>query len=182
MTFKELIAVMFACVLANNYVLSNFMGIESVGSDISKSWKSMAFRGLYVTLAVVASCAITWPLDAYVLVGAAASLRILVFAVVVMAVSAAAGLLFKKDGSSFDLPVMLNSAVLGACLLNVSNGYTFLAGLFSALGVGLGYMLVTFVMAGVMGRINMKNVPKAWRGVPITVAAIAIVSMVLAAF
>lgn len=181
MTFKELIAVMFACVLANNYVLSNFMGIESVGSDISKSWKSMAFRGLYVTLAVVASCAITWPLDAYVLVGAVASLRILVFAVVVMAVSAA-GLLFKKDGMSFDLPVMLNSAVLGACLLNVSNGYTFLAGLFCALGVGIGYMLVTFVMAGVMGRINMKNVPKAWRGVPIMVASIAIVSMVLAAF
>lgn len=182
MTFKEMIAVMFACILANNYVLSSFMGVESVGSDISKSWKGLAFRGLHVTLSVVVSCAIAWPLCTYVLVGSAASLNILVSAVVVMAVSCAVGLLFKKEDSSFDLPVMLNGVVLGACLINAAKGYTFACSVLAALGVGVGYTLVAFVVAGVMGRINMKNIPKAWRGIPITVAAMAIVSLVLFAF
>jgi len=182
MAFKEMIAVMFACILANNYVLSSFMGIESVGSDISKSYKNIVFKGLNVTLAIVVSSIVTWPLNAYALVGSASSLRILVFTVVVFAVSGVTSLLFKNEDSCCDIPVALNSVVLGACLISATKGYTFGTAVLAGIGVGIGYTVATLVIAGVMSRINIKYVPRAWRGIPIMVASIAIVSLVLYAF
>lgn len=203
MTFKEMTSVMFACILANNYVLSNFMGIEAVGFDISKSYKSIFVKGLELTLAIVVSSVVTWVLNSYLLVGALESLRILVTSIVVLAVTGVVGLLFKDKAScgnapcgndsytnrdsissfnGFDIPTALNSIILGALLLFSSNGYSCVTGILASLGVGIGYIVATLVISGVASRINMKYVPKAWRGFPIIVASIAIVSLVLFAF
>ncbi len=203
MTFKEMTAVMFACILANNYVLSNFMGIEAVGFDISKSYKSIFVKGLELTLAIVVSSVVTWVLNSYLLVGALESLRILVTSIVVLAVTGVVGLLFKDKAScgnascdndscanrgaissfnGFDIPTALNSIILGALLLFSSNKYSCVTGILASLGVGIGYIIATLVISGVVSRINMKYVPKAWRGFPIIVASIAIVSLVLFAF
>jgi Na+-translocating ferredoxin:NAD+ oxidoreductase subunit A len=184
MSIKEVFAVMFACVLANNYVLANFMGVEAVASDMSKSWKSMAFKGLYVTLTLLICAIEAWIWDTYCTTSAGQALTIMILSIIVLANSMFLGALFKNSvgNSSFDIPAALNSVVLGACLVNANEGYSLLACIFAGLGVGLGYMLVTFVMAGLMERINMKYVPKAWRGLPIMVAALAIVSLVIFAF
>ena len=184
MSLKEVFAVMFACILANNYVLANFMGVEALASDLSKSWKSMAFKGLYVTLTLLICVIEAWVWNFYCTTSAGSALTILVLSILVLANSMFLGALFKKSigQCSFDLPAALNSVVLGACLINANEGYSLLTCIFAGLGVGLGYTLVTFVMAGLMERINMKYVPKAWRGLPIMVAALAIVSLVIFAF
>ena len=184
MSIKEVFAVMFACILANNYVLANFMGVEALASDLSKSWKSMAFKGLYVTLTILIVAIEAWIWNFYSTTSAGSALTILVVSILVLANSMFLGNLFKKaiGDSAFDIPAALNSIVLGACLVNANEGYSLLACIFAGLGVGIGYTLVTFVMAGLMERINMKYVPKAWRGIPIMVATLAIVSLVIFAF
>ncbi len=184
MSFKEVLAVMFACILANNYVLANFMGVEAVVSDLSKSWKSIAFKGLYVTLTLLICAIESWIWSYYCSTSSASALTILVLSILVLANSMFLGSVFKQSigESSFDLPAALNSIVLGACLINANEGYSLLACIFAGLGVGIGYTLVTFVMAGLIERINMKDVPKAWRGIPIMVATMAIVSLVIFAF
>ncbi len=184
MSIKEVFAVMFACILANNYVLANFMGVEAVASDLSKSWKAIAFKGLYVTLTLLLCVIESWIWSYFCSTSAASALTILVLSIIVLANSMFLGSLFKNaiGNSSFDIPAALNSVVLGACLINANEGYSLLACIFAGLGVGIGYTLVTFVMAGLMERINMKYVPKAWRGLPIMVATLAIVSLVVFAF
>ena len=184
MSIKEVFAVMFACILSNNYVLANFMGVEALASDISKSWKSMAFKGLYVTLTILVVAIESWIWNFYSTTSAGSALTIMVVSVLVLANSMFLGNLFKNliGESAFDIPAALNSVVLGACLVNANEGYSLLACIFAGLGVGIGYTLVTFVMAGLMERINMKYVPKAWRGIPIMVATLAIVSLVIFAF
>lgn len=184
MSIKEVFAVMFACILANNYVLANFMGVEALASDLSKSWKSMAFKGLYVTLTLLICAIEAWIWTYYCTTTVASALTILVLSILVLANSMFLGSVFKGliGNSSFDIPAALNSVVLGACLINANQGYSLLACVFAGLGVGIGYTLVTFVMAGLMERINMKYVPKAWRGLPIMVATLAIVSLVIFAF
>lgn len=184
MSIKEVFAVMFACILANNYVLANFLGVEALASDLSKSWKSMAFKGLYVTLTLLICAIEAWIWTFYCTTTVASALTILVLSILVLANSMFLGSVFKGliGKSSFDIPAALNSIVLGACLINANQGYSLLACIFAGLGVGIGYTLVTFVMAGLMERINMKYVPKAWRGLPIMVATLAIVSLVIFAF
>lgn len=184
MSFKEVLAVMFACILANNYVLANFMGVEAVASDLSKSWKSIAFKGLYVTLTLLICAIESWIWNFYCTTSAGSALTIMVLSILVLANSMFLGAVFRHSigQCSFDIPAALNSIVLGACLINANKGYSLLACIFAGLGVGIGYTLVTFVMAGLMKRINMKYVPKAWRGIPITVATLAIVSLVIFAF
>lgn len=180
MTFKEIIAVMFACILANNYVFQNFFGVEAVALDSEKGVKSILFNGLTVTAVLVVATLITWPVNS--LLSGAAYLQTLVFAIITTAVVYLASFASKKackhcEGSV--LPMAINSIVLGCCLVNAAKGYGFGASVLISVGVGLGYLLATFVVSGVRERVNEKFVPKAWRGAPILVAEMAIISLVL---
>ena len=52
----------------------------------------------------------------------------------------------------------------------------------SALGVGLGFLLGLYLLAGVQRRIEEEHLPKAFRGLPIQILAAAIVALMLTAF
>ena len=52
----------------------------------------------------------------------------------------------------------------------------------AAVGVGLGFLLAMFLFAGVESRINEKYVPKAFRGLPVSLLAACILSLALFAF
>lgn len=180
MAFKEVIALTFACILANNYVLSSFFGVESVAVDSLKDVKDIVRMGLTVTAVLVLSTLITWPVNNAL--ACVIYLQTLVFAVITVAVVFVVDILARKASKGHDcnvIPVALNSIVLGACLVNASNGYGYGTSLLVSVGAGLGYLLTTLVVAAVRERINEKYVPKAWRGAPILVAEMAIISMVL---
>lgn len=181
MSAKEVIAVMFACILANNYVFQNFFGVEAVALDSEKGIRSMLASGLTVTAVLVVSTLVTWPLNA-MLAGGASYLQTLVFAIVTTAVVYIADFVAKKVSKEHKcevLPIAINSVVMGACLVNAANGYGFGTSVLASIGVGIGYLLATFVVAGVRERVNEKFIPKAWRGAPILVAEMAIIALTL---
>ena len=90
-------------------------------------------------------------------------------------------LMHKSLGVYFPL-IALNSAVLGLAVNNIGAGYNFVESLVAALGVGLGFMLAMFLFAGVQSRINEKYVPKAFRGLPVSLLTACIISLALFAF
>lgn len=180
MSFKEIIAVMFACILANNYVFTNFFGVEAIACDSKKGIRAMLANGLTVTAVLVVATLVTYPVNA--LLANAAYLQTLVFAIVTTAVVYIADFVAKKASKEHEcsvLPIAINSVVLGACLVNSAAGYGLGASVLISVGVGIGYLLATFVVAGVRERVNEKFVPKAWRGAPILVAEMAIIALVL---
>jgi Na+-transporting NADH:ubiquinone oxidoreductase subunit NqrE len=61
-------------------------------------------------------------------------------------------------------------------------GYTFVQALVYALSVGLGYLLAMLLFNGIRDRIEMHNVPRAFRGLPVYLMAAAILSLALFAF
>ena len=73
-------------------------------------------------------------------------------------------------------------AGMGLAVNNIGAGYNFVESLVAALGVGLGFMLAMFLFAGVQSRINEKYVPKAFRGLPVSLLAACIISLALFAF
>lgn len=182
---KEILLLILGGVLANNYSFEKFLGVTPMLGYAHKGKKLLAM-GLAVTVVMLLTAAIAWPvqtlLDGYAL----GYLQVLVYVAIILIVVYLVDLLVKAVahkclGVYFPL-IALNSAVLGLALENVSQGYGFGQALAAALGVGLGFLAALFLMAGVNSRIAQKHVPAAFQGLPIQLLAASIVAMVLVAF
>ena len=186
MTVKSLILIMLGGVLVNNYVFESYLGVGPFLGFSGKAGKALRM-GLAVTVTMFFTAAIAWPVQAYLLDGLGLGyLQTLVYAAIILAVVYLAELIVKRTklgtmGTLFPLTV-LNSAVLGLAVNNAAEGYNFLEALLSALGAGLGFTLATLVFSGVLARIDTVHVPKAFRGLPVSLLAASIISMALLAF
>lgn len=78
--------------------------------------------------------------------------------------------------------ITTNCAVLGVTLLNIESEYTFLESIVNALGAGLGFTLALILFAGVRERVDAADIPKTFKGVPSTLIAASIVSIVFMGF
>jgi len=183
MTFKEIMALVLGGILVNNFVFEKYLGFASL-YGISKKEGKIAVTGLAVALVMVVSAVINQFVSGLLAANGLAHFATFAAVVVILLVVYVFALiakLIKKEALGAYFPVIaLNSAVLGLCVETSSAGL--LSSLFTALGVGLGFAFGCFIFAGVMSRIDMRHVPKAFRGLPVSLLAAAIVSMALVAF
>lgn len=183
---KELLLLMLGFIVVDNYAFEKLLGIVPVlGSK--RHGKKALFTGAAVALVMLLTAVIAWPVNTFVLEKfGLASLEIFVFAIIVLIVVYVLDLIMKaacEESLGLYFPMIaLNAAVLGLALNNAAAGYTFAQTVFAALGAGLGFILAMLLFAGVQSRIQQKYVPKAFRGLPVSVLAAAIVSMALVAF
>ncbi len=186
MTVKSLLLILLDGVLMNNYALQKFLGVTPF-LGYSKDGSKIAGLGLAVTAVTVLTAAVTWPVQNFVLAKLGLEyLQTLVFIALILAVVYLVDLIVKKLmhkclGVYFP-HIALNSAVLGFAVNSVGEIYNFLEALIAALGVGLGFLLAMFLLSGVQSRINEKYVPRAFRGLPISLLAACIISLALFAF
>lgn len=182
---KEILLLILGGVLANNYVFEKFLGVTPM-LGCSRKGKKLLAMGLAVTVVMLLTAAIAWPVKTLLDIYALGYLQILVYVALILIVVyivdlIAAAVMKERLGVYFPL-IALNSAVLGLALENASEGYGFGQALAAALGVGLGFLAALFLMAGVNSRIAQKHVPAAFQGLPIQLLAASIVAMVLVAF
>lgn len=183
---KTLFAILLGGVLLNNYALQSFLGVSTF-LGASKDTKKAAVMGCAVTIVMVLTGVITWPVNSFVLAPFGLEyLQTLVFVTIILAVAYLVGAVAKKIvkkplGAWFPL-IALNSAVLGVTLNNVTEGYDFLQALVSSVAVGLGFLLAMVVFCGVRSKIEDQYVPKAFRGLPIQLMAASIIALALFAF
>lgn len=182
---KAIVLLILGGVLANNYAFEKFLGVTPLLGYSRKESKLVAL-GLAVTLVMVLTAALAYPVQSLLAEKGLAYLQLLVFVAVILALVyivelAAKKLMNKPLGVYFPL-IALNSAVLGLALENSAKGYSYGEALAAALGVGLGFLAALLLMAGVQSRIEEKHIPAAFRGLPISLLAASIISMVLVAF
>lgn len=176
------VAVLLAGILANNYAIQNFLGMDTLlgnTTSANKSWK----LGLLVTVVMVISTLICWPLQTYVL-GSMAYLQTLAFVVIVLIVAEvvqklAYSMTQKLMGEGFVM-LAVNGAVLG--LMIQSAELSLVEALLSSVGVGLGFMGAMTVFASLRERVEDEYVPQAFRGLPVSLLIAAMMSLVLYAF
>ena len=181
---KELVYLILAGVFANNYVLKQTKGICPF-LGVSKKFDQASGMGIAVIFVMLCATAATWPIYEYVLVKFKLEyLKIIVFILVIAALVQFVEIVLKKyipalyKSLGVYLPLITtNCAVLGVCLNNISDGYGFAESIVSALGCGLGFMLAMVLFAGVRGKMEGAEIPKAFKGIPITLIAASIVSM-----
>lgn len=185
----KLIGILIASVLVNNYVLSQFLGICPF-LGVSRKLKEATGMGIAVTFVMLAATAATWPIQTYVLdrfgIG---YLQTIVFILVIAALVQFVEIALRKYVPALHaalgvyLPLITtNCAVLGVTINNISDGHNFLESMISSLGCGLGFLLAMVLFSGVRTRLEGKNIPKSFQGIPITLLAASIVSLAFFGF
>ena len=181
--FKELVLILMAGVLANNYVLQKTLGICPF-LGVSKKFDQAAGMGIAVTFVMLVATLVTWPINEFLLGEKLSYLQTIVFILVIAALVQFVEIVLKKfipalhKSLGVYLPLITtNCAVLGVTLENVKTEYGFVQSMVASLGVGLGFLLAMILFAGVRSRIEKCPSPECVKGLPITLVAAAIVSM-----
>lgn len=180
---KNLVIILMSSVLVNNYVLSKFLGVCPF-LGVSKKINQASGMGLAVMFVMLVATAATWPIYTYLLYPNYTYLQTIVFILVIAALVQFVEIVLKKyipalhQSLGIYLPLITtNCAVLGVTLNNITDGYGFTESMVSSLGAGLGFLLAMVLFAGVREKMEGAPVPKAFKGVPITLIAASIVSM-----
>ena len=181
---KEIVIIMMSAILVNNFVLVKFLGICPF-LGVSKKLDSAIGMSIAVIFVMVLSTAVTFPIYSGLLEPRGFGyLQTLVFILVIAALVQLVEIVLKKyipalhKALGVYLPLITtNCAVLGVCILNIDEGYTFFQSILNSFGAGVGFMVAMVIFAGVRGRIENNNYPAAFKGVPSTLIAASIVSL-----
>ena len=181
----KLIIIIISMVLVNNYPLAQFLGICPF-LGVSKDLDSSVGMGIAVTFVMVLATAVTWPIQQLLNSFGIGYLQTVVFILVIAALVQLIEMMLKKYMKSLYnalgvyLPLITtNCAVLGVCIANIDASYSYIQSLANSFGAAVGFTLALILFAGVRSTklVNKDGVPKAFRGVPLTLLSSAILSL-----
>ena len=188
-TIKSLVAIFLAAILTENYVLNKFLGICPF-LGVSKKLDTAVGMSCAVTVVMVISTAVTWPLYMYLLVpNGLAYLQTIVFILVIAALVQLLETVLRKympplyNALGIYLPLITtNCAVLGVTMLVLEKGaedptFGYLQSLVNAFGSGVGFLVAMVLVAGVRERLENCDIPETFKGLPITLVAAAVTSL-----
>ena len=180
----KFVIILLSAVFINNYVLTKFLGICPF-LGVSKKLNQATGMSIAVIFVMMMATAVTYPIQTYLLTPYNLSyLQTIVFILVIAALVQLVEIILKRYIPSLHkslgvyLPLITtNCAVLGVTILNIDEGYTFAEAMVNSLGSGLGFFLAMVMFAGVRSVIEGADIPKAFRGLPVTLVAASITSL-----
>jgi len=187
---KFYIALLIMGILTQNFVLSKFLGICPF-LGVSKKLNTAVGMSAAVIFVMLLATAATYPLNILLEKNDLGYLQTIVFILVIAALVQIVEIVMKKyikplyKALGIYLPLITtNCAVLGVVILNIDNiseysAYNFGFGhaMMNSFAAGAGFMLAMVIFAGVRSRLEIADVPKFMRGLPITLVAASIVSL-----
>ena len=189
MDLKFLVGVFLAAILTENYILNKFLGICPF-LGVSKKLNTAVGMSCAVTAVMVIATAVTWPVYTYVLVPNDLSyLQTIVFILIIAALVQLLEIMMRKympplyNALGIYLPLITtNCAVLGVTMLVLEKGaadanFGYVASLVNAFGAGVGFLVAMVLFDGVRERLELCDVPKFLRGLPITLIAASLVAV-----
>ena len=145
---------------------------------------------LAVTVVMVLATAVTWPIYTYLLVPAGlAYLQTIVFILIIAALVQLLEITLRKympplyNSLGVYLPLITtNCAVLGVTMLVLEKGaadptFGYVESLVNAFGAGIGFLVAMVLFAGIRERLELCDIPKTLRGLPITLIAASLVAV-----
>ena len=180
----ELAAILFSMILVNNFVLVKFLGICPF-LGVSRRLDSACGMGAAVTLVMVLSTALTWPLQQLLDAWGLGYLQTIAFILVIATLVQLLEMGIKRflpplhESLGVYLPLITtNCAVLGAAKTNISNSYSFIGSLVYGVAAGVGYTLAIVLFASIRERLDATSkCPKCFEGFPISLVAAALLAM-----
>ncbi|MCK4511839.1 electron transport complex subunit RsxA [bacterium] len=183
MDLGQLFAIIIGAIFVSNFVLSRFLGLcPFVG--VSKDPASALGMGMAVIFVMTMASLVTWFVYVFVLEPLGITyLRTIAFILVIatlvqfveMVIEKTSPTLHKSLGIYLPL-ITTNCAVLGVAVVNVDEfivtdlpkTVSFIYTVVHGLAAGVGFTLALVLMASIRQRLQLGDVPKSMRGIPIT--------------
>ena len=185
----SLLTIIIATVLVNNFVLSYFLGICPF-LGVSGRIESAFGMGMAVTFVMTLATAISWLIYNLILVKFGLSfLEYVIFILVIASLVQIVEMFIKKFSPSLYqslgiyLPLITtNCAILGITLFMTARNYNFIESVVFGASGGLGFSLVLLVMAGIREEMAYADIPKVFRGAPITLITAGLLALIFMGF
>jgi electron transport complex protein RnfA len=185
----DLILILVATVLVNNFVLVRFLGLCPF-MGVSRSLEAAFGMSLATAFVLTMSSAVSYLLHRYLLVPLQLEyLRTISFILVIAAsvqfteimVRRLSPLLHEVLGIYIPL-IATNCAVLGVALLNVQQAKGFVQAVFFGFGASMGFALVLVMFAAVREKLISADIPLPFRGTAIALVTAGIMSLAFMGF
>ena len=185
----EYILLIVSCIFVNNILLMQYLG-NCPFLGVSKKMETAIGMAMAVIFVLVLSGAITWITNTYLLKPFGLEyLRTLAFILVIAALVQFVEMFLKKSiptlyaGLGIFLPLITtNCAVMGVCLINIKEEYSFLQTLVASFSYAAGFGLALILFAGVRERILLARVPKPLQDTSIGLVTAGMLSLAFFAF
>jgi len=169
-----LFGILVSALLINNFVFTKYLGL-CVFFGTSKRKDTAKGMGFTFLIVMVVSAIMSWFFYQFILKPFQLNfLQIVVFiGLVSLTVQAVDTVLRKVNPVLFNsfgvylVLVIANCVILAVPLILANNEYNFLETVMLAVGAGGGFMLALYLMASVRERLELANVPRSFKGVPI---------------
>jgi len=185
----EYILLIISAVFINNVVLAQFLGVCPFLGVSNKVNTAVGMTGA-VTFVMVLATVVTYLIQVYVLEKLGIEFMqtityILVIAFLVQMVE----IILKKisqplyQALGIFLPLITtNCAVLGVAILVIKKNYNLLESVVFGASTAIGFGLALIILAGIREQLELVNVPKGMRGVPISLVTAGILALAFMGF
>ena len=183
------LAIIFSAILVNNIVFAQFLGIcPFIG--VSRKLDSAFGMSMAVAFVMAVATAGTWLLQHYVLQPLGlVYIQTIVFILVIAVLVQMLEIVMKKSAPGLYaalgvfLPLITtNCAVLGVAIIVAQKDFDFLYSVVYAIATALGFALALILFAGIRSQLELVEVPRSMRGVPIALIVAGILAMAFMGF
>jgi len=185
----SLITIFIGMVIINNMVLTKFLGLCPF-FGVSKKLANAISMGVAVTLVMLIASIVTSVIYTFILIPFDVEfMNIIIYILVIASLVQIVEIVIRRtnivlyNALGIYLPLITtNCAVLGITLINATNNYSILQSIVSALGAGIGFTLVLVIMSGIRERLEIAEIPKSMRGLPVAFITAAFLALAFMGF
>ena len=185
----EYILIIISAVFINNVVLAQFLGICPFLGVSNKVNTALGMTGA-VTFVIVLATMVTYLIQTYVLNKLGIGfMQTITFILVIAALVQMVEIILKKVSKSLYqalgifLPLITtNCAVLGVAILVIKKDYNLIQGVVFGASTAVGFGLALIILAGIREQLELADIPKGMKGVPVSLIIAGILAMAFMGF
>ena len=185
----EYFVIIIGSIFVSNIVLTQFLGICPFVGVSNKLSTSVGMGGAVIFVLTLATM-VTWIIQHYVLTPFGLDfMQTIVFILVIAALVQMVEIILKKispplyQALGVFLPLITtNCAVLGVAILTIQKNFNLLEGVTFAVSNAIGFTLALVIFSGIREHLDLMEVPKGMRGVPIALVTAGILALAFMGF
>jgi len=184
----EILGIILAALLSQNYILVKFYGICPF-MGVSKKIDTALGMGMAVTFVMALASAVCFGVNLILIALNLQYMQTISFILVIASLVQVVEMFLKKfvpalyKALGVFLPLITtNCAVLGVVLVNVQEGYNFLFSVLNGTAGGLGFTLAIVLFASVRERVNKAECPECFKGFPLALIAAGLLALAFMGF
>ena len=184
----EILGILIAALLSQNFILVKFYGICPF-MGVSKKIDTALGMGMAVTFVMALASAVCYGVNLILVALNLEYMQTVVFILVIASLVQVVEMFLKKfvpalyKALGVFLPLITtNCAVLGVVLVNVQEGYNFLLSTVNGAAGGLGFTLAIVLFASVRERVNKAECPESFKGFPIALISAGLLALAFMGF